>query len=254
MEIVLNGRAAAEKSVIALGMFDGVHIGHRVLLERAAFLAREAGCPLVVCTFQQHPMELLNPAKNPKLLTTMEERQQLIASIGADVFFALPFDREAAETLPEVYVGQLVRQFHPTAVVCGYNHTFGKNAAGSPALLEVLGGALGFQTSIVPAITLRGQDVSSSAIRQSLEAGDVRKAMEMLGRPYSRAAQADESGVLHFPEDNKQPVGDGLYRGAICAGGKRFPAMLRQHDGLCQGRLPRQMTGAEVRVEYLGRA
>lgn len=229
----MNGKAAAERSVISMGMFDGVHIGHKVLLERAAVLARRENCPLIVCTFQQHPMAFLCPEKAPRLLTTLAERQQAIQNLGADMFFAMPFDSDLAQMAPECYVGQLVRRFHPVAVVCGYNHHYGKDGKGSPALLEVLGGALGFATSIVPQITLGGKAVSSSDIRQCLSDGDVIAASRMLGRPYARQAELAENDRLVLLRDDKQPVKDGKYRGRICLDGKRIPVVFRQKGDEC---------------------
>lgn len=251
MEIVLNGKAFAEKSVIALGMFDGVHIGHKVLLERARVLANREKCPLIVCTFQQHPMELLCPEKAPKLLTTPEERQQALEAMGADMFFALPFDRETAEMPPECYVGELVRRFHPAYVVCGYNHHFGKDGSGSPALLEVLGGALGFQTSIVPQITLDGRAVSASDIRLRLEQGDAGAAARLLGRPYARRGTLTAQGRLLLA-DLKQPVQDGKYRCRLTVGERKLPVTVCQKGEVCffSESLPVPSVGEAV-LEYL---
>ena len=117
MKVILNGKHSEESSVLALGMFDGVHIGHQVLLERARTLHMRRGAPLVVCTFARHPMELIAPEKAPRLLTTLEERISLISHAGADVFFAMPFDEQMRDQPPECYVGELVRRLHPKAEV-----------------------------------------------------------------------------------------------------------------------------------------
>ena len=176
MQTVLDGRYAADRSVVALGMFDGVHIGHQVLLKKGRALADRQGVPLVACTFMDHPLQLIAPDKCPPMLTTFDERVRLMESLGVDVFYAMPFDRSVMDMPPEDYVGHLVRQFHPTDVVCGYNHTFGKKGGGTPALLAALGDALGFSTAVVPKITLKGQEVSSTAIRGWLRQGDVARA------------------------------------------------------------------------------
>ena len=139
MQTVLDGRYAADRSVVALGMFDGVHIGHQVLLKKGRALADRQGVPLVACTFMDHPLQLIAPDKCPPMLTTFDERVRLMESLGVDVFYAMPFDRSVMDMPPEDYVGHLVRQFHPTDVVCGYNHTFGKKGEGTPALLAALG-------------------------------------------------------------------------------------------------------------------
>lgn len=143
MQTVLDGRYAADRSVVALGMFDGVHIGHQVLLKKGRALADRQGVPLVACTFMDHPLQLIAPDKCPPMLTTFDERVRLMESLGVDVFYAMPFDRSVMDMPPEDYVGHLVRQFHPTDVVCGYNHTFGKKGGGTPALLGSAGRCAG---------------------------------------------------------------------------------------------------------------
>ena len=230
MEIILDGRLKTESAVLALGMFDGVHLGHQVLLQKGRSLADAARVPLVACTFVKHPLELIAPDKAPALLTTFEEKARLMEKAGVDHLFAQPFDSAMMNQLPECYVGELVRRLHPTDVVCGYNHRFGKNGAGSPALLEVLGGALGFRTAVVPKITYQGQDVSSSVIRELLAAGQVGLARRMLGRPYHRQGTVAwrENGRtgLVMPPNGKQTLPPGRYRVLAEAGEKTFPAVL----------------------------
>ena len=236
MQIVLDEKYFANRSVLALGMFDGVHIGHRVLLERAATLARREGVPLVVCTFQQHPLQVIAPEKCPPFLSTFEERCQLMEALGVDVLCAMPFTREVMDMPPEEYVGQLVRRFHPCHVVCGYNHTFGRKGQGTPALLDALGAALGFETSIVPKITYKGQDVSSSAIRALLMHGNVDAARNLLSCPYELAVQCVErngSGcALQLKQDSKQMLPDGSYRAFLCDTNHAYPVLVHLADGL----------------------
>lgn len=230
MKVILDGKYSEKSCVLALGMFDGVHIGHQVLLKRAKVLAQRKGAPVVVCTFSRHPMELLAPEKAPRLLTSLEERVELIERQGADVFCAAPFDEAMRDRLPECYVGELVRRFHPTDVVCGYNHSFGAKGAGTPALLEALGAALGFETSVVPPITLNGREISSTAIRQRLSEGDVRAARELLGRPYNlRGSLWREEGRTFFRalQPEKQQTPSGRYRCLLETGERRFPVELQ---------------------------
>lgn len=230
MKIVLDGRLKTDRSVLALGMFDGVHIGHQVLVKKAHALAQAADAPLIACTFLQHPMELIAPEKAPALLTTFEERAALLQNLGVDYLYAMPFDHQVMNQLPEEYVGELVRHFHPTDIVCGYNHSFGKKGGGSPALLDALGGALGFRVSVVPKITYQGQDVSSSVIRQLLSAGDAALARHMLDRPYQRmgiVSQAENDHLeLVMPANGKQMLPAGKYRALITLGDKNLPVLL----------------------------
>lgn len=255
MQIILDGKYQAEKSVVALGMFDGVHIGHQVLLRKARALADERRVPLVACTFAQHPLALISPEKAPALLTTPEERAAQLEALGVDVLYAQPFDEELMHMLPEEYVGQLVRHFHPSAVVCGYNHTFGRNGSGTPALLGVLGGALGFDTVAVPQITLNGQEVSSTAVRSALGEGNARRAWQLLGRPYEQqaVAQKEDGGMcrLTLSQEGKQPLPAGTYRILWDDGNRRLPAVLHLEsncDGWCL--LPAAESGP-VRLCYL---
>lgn len=222
MQTVLDGRYAADRSVVALGMFDGVHIGHQVLLKKGRALADRQGVPLVTCTFMDHPLQLIAPDKCPPMLTTFDERVRLMESLGVDVLYAMPFDRSVMDMPPEDYVGHLVRQFHPTDVVCGYNHTFGKKGGGTPALLAALGDALGFSTAVVPKITLKGQEVSSTAIRG-------------LAAPGRRSPRAGVAGApLSAPGGGSRSPGRAL--GAVydaqrqtgCAQGKLPGAVLRR--------------------------
>ena len=243
MQIITDEKYIADQSVVALGMFDGVHIGHRVLLQRAAFLAREKGVPLIVCTFLEHPLQLIAPEKCPPMLATFEERNALMEEMGVDVLVAQPFTKETMDMLPEEYVGHLVRRFHPTDVVCGYNHTFGKKGQGTPALLDALGAALGFAVSIVPKITYEDSDVSSTVIRELIKNGDVDIAARMLQRPYRLDAHmlSRENGVcrLQLMNDGKQRPAAGRYRAACTDGKRRYPAVVRfMDDSMAEMKLP----------------
>ncbi|MEG1891780.1 MAG: FAD synthetase family protein [Clostridia bacterium] len=259
MQIIRDGRATLAHAVLALGMFDGVHIGHRVLLEKAHALAREREVPLVVCTFLNHPMALIAPTKCPPCLTTFEERAKLMEALGVDLLYAMPFDHRLMEMLPENYVGELVRRFHPTDVVCGYNHSFGRKGQGSPALLAALGGALGFATYVVPKITLGGRNVSSTAIRALLADGDAAQAREMLARPYVRGAAVVTRGAdaweFMLRNDGKQNVADGLYRALASWAGRTVPLTLRMRGALggsC-GAIGAIAPHEEIEIQYLTR-
>ena len=243
MQIVLDEKYCAKRSVLALGMFDGVHIGHRVLLERAATLARREGVPLVVCTFQEHPLQVIAPEKCPPLLSTFDERNELMEAMGVDVLCAMPFTPDVMTMLPEEYVGQLVRRFHPMHIVCGYNHTFGRKGQGTPALLNALGAALGFETSIVPKITMGDQDVSSTVIRGMLSNGNVDIARKLLSRPYELLAQLEaregSSCRLKLLPYGKQLLPAGSYRCFLCDEAHAYPVLAHiAQDGFVSCMLP----------------
>ena len=246
MQIILDGKYMAQRSVVALGMFDGVHLGHRVLLERGAYLAREKGVPLVVSTFQEHPLQVIAPDQCPPQLTTFEERSRLMEELGVDVLYAMPFNTEVMSMPPEDYVGHLVRQFHPTDVVCGYNHTFGRKGEGKPALLQFLGDALGFATSIVPKITLEGAEVSSTAIRAHLNRGAVEQARRLLDRPYELTV-VKEGDQWHILPQGKQALPQGTYRALCLANGKRLPVVVKLlKNGQVRCRMPDGVKEAQL--------
>lgn len=258
LRIVTDGKAAYEKAVLVLGMFDGVHIGHRVLLDRARVLAKRSNVPLVACTFTTHPLALIAPDRCPPMLTTFEERAALLEEAGVDLLFAQPFTEEMRQMLPEVYVGELVRRFHPVDVVCGYNHTFGKDGAGTSAFLAALGDALGFRTQVVPQVTLDGAEVSSSMIRAALSEGKAAKAAQLLGRPYQLGGQwryaETKQGVFHPENTRKQQLAAGQYRCLLkCeAMQKMLPCVVRvQKDKPWQIRLAKEVEPQSVQLLFL---
>ena len=214
MEIVLDGRAQRKQSVIAMGMFDGIHLAHQVLLMRAKVLAEQWKVPLIVVSFSDHPRKLINPARCPQRLQTLEEKCAMLEKKGVDLFFSMPFNQELIQMPAENFIGELIRRFHPLAFVCGYNHHFGVNGSGTPELLHIIGHALGFSTEIMPRITFGEQEISSTVIRNLLSEGRVTKACELLGRPYRveyEIAMQDNQVCLTAKDSEKQKVGVGNY-------------------------------------------
>ena len=181
MRICSDDSIKTESSVLVLGMFDGVHLGHRALMRRARTLADEKHVPMVVMTFDRHPLSLIAPAMAPAMLTTAEERMRLIGAQGADVVCVSPFTGELRDIAPEDFVKLLVERWHPVAVVIGYNYNFGRHGAGKSAMMRELGKANGFETVVVPEVTLDGKTVSSTRIRQLLAQGDKAGAEKLLG-------------------------------------------------------------------------
>jgi riboflavin kinase / FMN adenylyltransferase len=182
MRICSENDIHMKASVLALGMFDGVHIGHQALLKQAHMLADQMEVPMVVMTFDQHPLTLIAPAMAPPILTTLEERLRLIEKQGADVVCSIPFTEELRDIAPEAFVQMLVERWHPKAVVIGYNYNFGKHGAGSAETMEELGGKYGFETVVVHEVRLDGKPVSSTRVRQLLVNGDTAEAERLLGR------------------------------------------------------------------------
>ena len=201
----------APPSAVALGIFDGVHLGHRAILGRAVSRARTADMRSVACTFDPHPMEILQPGRAPLPITTLDERLALIEGCGLDAAVVLPFTRELAAMEPEAFVKEMVvARLGARDVVVGFNHRFGRGARGDAAMLQSLGARLGFRTHVVEPLTVDGMAVSSTEIRSALQRGDLPVAGRLLGRAYTLpgtiAHGAGRGRTLGFPTANLVPT------------------------------------------------
>lgn len=171
---------------LAIGVFDGVHLGHQAVISTSARHARKAEGTPVVLTFDPHPAKVLRPDEAPHLLTATQHKISLIRDLGVAHLLVLHFDRQFAATAPEEFVRQLVTNSRPLREICvGHEWSFGKGRAGNLALLKRLGATCDFDVVGVPAVTLNGEVVSSTAIRRAVEEGDLVKATQMLGREYT---------------------------------------------------------------------
>jgi riboflavin kinase/FMN adenylyltransferase len=223
-------------SAVALGTFDGVHLGHRAILGTALTRAREVGVEAVACTFDPHPIEVLQPDRAPRPITPLEERLALIGDTGVDAVVVLAFTRALAAIEPEAFVKDvLLERLHAREIVVGYNHRFGRGARGDAQLLESLAGRLGFRAHVVPPMTVDGVAVSSTEIRAALQRGDVRSAARGLGRPYAIAGRvttgAGRGRTLGFPTANIAPdrpllVARGVYRGSVSVDNRQHAAVV----------------------------
>src|SRR2546425_2152324 len=178
-------------SAVALGVFDGVHLGHRVILGAAVAHARATGSTALACTSEPHPFEVLQPDRAPQLITTLDERLELVAACGVDGTVVLDFTRELAAVEPEAFVKDvLVDRLAARQVVVGFNHRFGRGARGGADLLRDLGGRLGFSVDVVEPLMVGGAPVCSPAIRLALGRGCLEAAPRMLCRPDPRRGKA----------------------------------------------------------------
>lgn len=211
--------AATNGTVVALGVFDGVHLGHQELFKEAARQRNSSGLPLVAMTFAPHPRTLTGkPNGYDRLLTPLAEKAALLEDAGADYLLVIPFTRELASTPPRQFAeAYLAGQCRAKHVVCGFNFTFGHKGAGTPEDLVRWGPELGFSVSVVPPFSLGGSTVSSTRVRTALDAGDVPEATTCLGRPYCLygvVARGDGRGKrigiptsnLSVPEDKFLPA------------------------------------------------
>jgi len=173
-------------SALTIGNFDGVHAGHRRILQRVRQIAKAHGWRASVLTFDPHPTKVVAPARAPKLMTLPEQRCALMQQEGIEQVLILPFTAEVARLSAEEFVEQiLIQKLRVRAVVVGENFRFGYKKAGDTRLLETLGRHMGFTTEIVSAVMCRGNAVSSSSLRHLVESGAVARAARFLMRPYA---------------------------------------------------------------------
>lgn len=198
----------ARGAAVAIGNFDGVHMGHRAVIGEAGKLAHAASLPWAVLTFEPHPRELFNPDGPPFRLTPFREKAAAIAGLGVEILVVLRFDWKLCRCPAEDFVEQvLVDGLGAAHVVAGYDFHFGHQRRGDCAMLLDLGRKLGFDFTAVHAASDEGGDVySSTRARACLEEGDVRGAAEVLGRPFAvdgRVRRGDERGrTIGFPTAN----------------------------------------------------
>jgi riboflavin kinase / FMN adenylyltransferase len=173
-------------TVAAVGNFDGVHMGHRAILAAAAAEARNTGTRSVAITFDPHPEQFLRPARAPRLITPLPERLRLIGETGIDAALVLTFDAALARLSPREFAQRtLIEALGVRAVHEGQNFRFGRGAIAGVLELASLGKELGFSVHVQDAVRVRGLEVSSSAVRKLIGAGDIRRARWMLGRPFA---------------------------------------------------------------------
>lgn len=221
---------------LAIGVFDGVHLGHQAVISTSAEHARaENGTPVVV-TFDPHPEKILRPDKAPHLLTATAHKIALIRALGVRHLLIIPFDKDFAATEPEVFVQQLVQHSKPLSEICvGHEWSFGKHRRGNLQLLQALGAQFHFDVVGIPVVTVNGGIVSSTTIRRAVEAGDLKKAATMLGREYTilgTVVHGDNLGKkIGFPTANlsahsEQFPPNGVYFAEAALDGVMYPGVV----------------------------
>jgi riboflavin kinase / FMN adenylyltransferase len=217
-----------DESVVTIGVFDGVHRGHQLIVARAAELGRERGLPVVAVTFDPHPDEVIRPGSHPPFLCSARRRAELLAGLGVDAVCVLPFTLEFSRIDPEEFVrAVLVDRLHAAAVVVGEDFRFGHKASGDVPLLAKLGEKYEYTTEGLPLLVLDGVTLSSTSIRAMLAAGDVAEAAKALGRPHrveGIVVRGHQRGrKLGFPTANVESPphtaipADGIYAGWLAA-------------------------------------
>jgi riboflavin kinase/FMN adenylyltransferase len=264
------------QSVLTVGNFDGVHRAHQQLLAQAGLFAANTGGPVTVLTFEPHPLTVVNPAKAPPRLTSLDEKLRLLAGTGADVTVVARSERQLLGMEAERFVEEvLVERFHPTHLVEGPSFGFGRGRTGTPELLQRLGPPLGFEVHIVGPVTLQvdaGETlmVSSSLVRRLLAEGKVRRAALCLGRPYAligTVVKGHRRGrSIGFPTANMAVVdqlvpADGVYSGRAVLADEAYPCAVSigttptfdENERQIEAHLldfEGEVYGREIRVEF----
>jgi riboflavin kinase/FMN adenylyltransferase len=201
-------------AIIALGNFDGFHLGHQAVVGEAVRWAREQGRPAIVATFDPHPVRYFKPDAAPFRLTTLDQREELFAAAGADAMLVFTFDADFAAITAAGFVEGLLRQrLGAAGVVTGVDFTFGKGRGGNLKLLSELGAACGLEARAVGPVEEGGEVVSSSRIREALQSGDCATATRLMTRPFAIRGivqHGDKLGrTIGFPTANL-PLGSYL--------------------------------------------
>lgn len=224
------------RSVVTIGVFDGVHKGHQATIGHTVARARELGVQSVVVTFDPHPAEVVRPGSHPAVLTEPARKAELIEALGVDVLCVVPFTPEFSRLPAEQFVHDiLVEHLHAALVVVGNNFRFGHRAAGDVGLLERLGQTFGFGVEGNPLVAEAGTVFSSTYIRSCVDAGDVGAAAAALGRPHrveGVVVRGDQRGrELGFPTANllchryAAVPADGVYAARLIRRGQHEPLL-----------------------------
>lgn len=225
------------RCVVTIGVFDGVHRGHQLIIGRAVERARELGVPSVVLTFDPHPIEVVRPGSHPPMLSGQRYKADLVEQLGVDVFLVLPFTTAFMRlTAAEFVHNVLVEKLHASAVVVGENFRFGNKGAGTVGSLTDDGRRFGFTVDGFPLQGTGEMTWSSTYIRSCVAAGDIATANEALGREHrvhGVIVRGDQRGrQIGFPTANLEPLpwsaipADGIYAGRLVRGKELLPAAI----------------------------
>jgi len=231
-ELAQSGR----KVCLAIGVFDGIHLGHQQIIRQTVADARQHDALAIVVTFDQHPNTIVAPEHVPPQIFTRSQKLRAVESLGVAGFLEIPFDREFSRKSGEEFIRELARDLGQIRSICvGADFVFGRQRSGNVALLRQLGGELHFQVHGMAAVALDGQVISSTRIRETIRTGDLDAASQMLGQPYAvcgRVVTGDQLGrLLGFPTANLDITGlilppNGVYAANTVVNGKRYRAAL----------------------------
>lgn len=257
--------------ILTIGSFDGVHFGHRAILERVVEQARNLNGTPAVMTMKPHPREFFAPENAPNLLTSPDKQRELLADAGIGALLVLPFDQATADMPPEAFIEEiLVKKCHARAVIVGHDCRFGKGARGGIHLLREEGTRHGFTVEEVPPQILDAERVSSTLVRERVLQGDLETVRRLLGRRYSLTGRVETGrGIgrtIGFPTANVKPhhnaiPAQGVYIAEALFSGERHPAAvnigiaptIRQEDVTVEAHVldfDGDLTGQEIEIIF----
>jgi riboflavin kinase/FMN adenylyltransferase len=229
-------KAQDKKVCLAIGFFDGVHLGHQQIIRQTISDARQHDAIAVVLTFDRHPNSIVAPDRVPPLIYSLPQKLRAIESLGADALLLIQFDKKFSEQTGGEFIRNLIRNFEKVHSICvGADFVFGHKRSGNVALLKKLGSEIGFQVHGLAAVSLDGQVVSSTRIRETIRAGNFDAASQMLGRTYAISGcvvEGDKLGhKLGFPTANLDATNlilppNGVYSGCTKLKGQFYRVAL----------------------------
>ncbi len=266
--------APDQDTLLTIGVFDGVHLGHRHLIAELVKQAEQQGLLPGVVTFRQHPQELVSPRTKLSFLTNIDERISLLKDEGVRLVVALPFTEDLARLSARQFISLLQKHLRMRGLVIGPDFALGRDREGNVGALRKLGQQMRFSVAVVPPAMIDGEVVSSTAIRKALTEGDVRKAYRLAGRPFSLSgsvvAGARRGTELGFPTANLDTnshqalPADGVYAGWARIDDKKYPSLTNVRKCPTFGGIERRVEvyildyhgdlyGRQLKVDFLER-
>ncbi len=211
-----------KKPVVALGNFDGIHIGHQALIKKTVDLAKTNNATAVLFTFYPHPLKVIKQSSEPFIIQTFKEKVKVAQKLGIEAVVCARFTKEFSNMHPEMFVKEiLIKRLGAVSVCVGHDYTFGERGRGNIKALREFSNDYDFELVVIPPIKINGIIVSSSKIREFLQAGDIENAKMFLGRPYTISGivkKGDGRGRrLGFPTANVYPKNDILLKDGVYA-------------------------------------
>ena len=243
----------SRKVCLAIGVFDGVHLGHQQIIRQTVADARQHDAMALVVTFDKHPSAIIAPEKTPPQIFSRPQKLRAIEALGVDALLEIPFDKTFSEKSGEMFIRELARDWGKVFSICvGADFVFGHRRSGDVSLLKTLGAKIGFQVHGHAAVALDGETVSSTRIREAIRLGKLDAASQMLGRPYAicgRIVAGDRLGrQLGFPTANLDTTNlalppNGVYAASTKVNGQFYRVALNI------GVRPTVAAGPQLRVE-----